>query len=245
MEKETKAVVIFSGGQDSTTCLYWAMARYDVVEAITFNYGQKHLVEIEQSKVICNRESIKQTILDISFLDTIVESALTSNGDVNELNEKGLPASFVPNRNQLFITLAHAYAQKIGSNTLVGGMCETDFSGYPDCRKEFLDKLINATNKGSDSMVFLDTPLMYLTKGQTFHLAAELKRLKEVLEFSHTCYNGDREHRHEWGYGCGECPACELRAAGWNDFVLENEFHLEEYLLTERKKNILNVKKYG
>jgi 7-cyano-7-deazaguanine synthase len=215
---QTKAVVIFSGGQDSTTCLYWALNRYNYVEAITFNYGQKHLIELEQSKIICDNAGVKQTIVDLGFLNTLVESALTSNGDVNEINSKGLPASFVPNRNQLFITLAHAYAQKIDASHLVGGMCETDYSGYPDCRQDFINALAITTNKGSDSFIGIDTPLMRLDKAQTFVLAEQLGCLDEVIELSHTCYNGDREHRHDWGYGCGECPACLLREKGYNEF---------------------------
>lgn len=218
MSKETKAVVIFSGGQDSTTCLYWALSRFDIVEAITFNYGQKHSVELECSRDICAKENVKQTIVDLSFLDTLVESALTSNGNVNELNAKGLPSSFVPNRNQLFITLAHAYAQKIGARTLVGGMCETDYSGYPDCRHDFIMRLQHVTNIGSESMISIDTPLMNLTKAQTFVLAEQLECLAEVVHLSHTCYNGDRTVLHEWGYGCGECPACELRKKGYEEF---------------------------
>ena len=228
-KKETKAVVIFSGGQDSTTCLYWALSRFDVVEAITFNYGQKHLVEVEQSRTICERENVRQTIIDLSFLDTLVESALTSNGDVNKLNEKGLPASFVPNRNQLFITLAHSYAQKIGATTLVGGMCDTDFSGYPDCRDNFIIQLQHVTNMGSEAAIEIATPLMKLTKAQTFELASDLDKLKEVIELSHTCYNGNRELRHEWGYGCGTCPACELRKVGWHEFLLNNNFSIKDY----------------
>jgi 7-cyano-7-deazaguanine synthase len=218
MSKALKAVVIFSGGQDSTTCLYWALNRYDIVEAITFDYGQKHAIEIEQSKKICEKEKINQTIVDVSFLDTLVESALTSNGNVNELNEIGLPASFVPNRNQLFITLAHAYAQKIGALYLVGGMCETDYSGYPDCRQEFINAIQRVTNLGSGRMIGIDTPLMRLDKAQTFVLAEQLGCLSEVIELSHTCYNGDREHKHEWGYGCGDCPACKLRAKGFEEY---------------------------
>jgi len=218
----TKAVVIFSGGQDSTTCLGWALNRYPLVEAITFNYGQKHSIEIEQSKKICNDFKVKQTIVDLSFLNTLVESALTSNGDVNQLNEKGLPASFVPNRNQLFITLAHAYAQKIHAEVLVTGVCETDFSGYPDCRDVFIKKIERSSNLGSDSDIRIHTPLMFLDKGQTFKLAKDEQVLKAVVNDSHTCYNGDREHKHDWGYGCGECPACKLREAGWNDFLTQH-----------------------
>jgi 7-cyano-7-deazaguanine synthase len=216
---KTKAVVIFSGGQDSTTCLYWALEKYDVVEAITFNYGQKHSIELDCAKAICNKEKVKQTIIDISFLNTLVESALTSNGDVNQINEKGLPASFVPNRNQLFITLSHAYAQKIKADTLVTGVCETDFSGYPDCRNEFIESVARTSNLGSASDILIETPLMWLDKAQTFQLAKDLGCLNEVLEHSHTCYNGDHEHKHDWGYGCGHCPACILRREGYEKAI--------------------------
>ena len=213
-----KAIVIFSGGQDSTTCLYWAKKKYDLVEAITFNYGQNHSVELDCAKDICKKENIKQTVIDISFLDTIVESALTSNGDVNKLNKKGLPASFVPNRNQMFITLAHSYAQKVGASYLITGVCETDFSGYPDCRNEFIESIEKTTNLGSESSIKIETPLMYLNKAQTFDLANELGCLKEVIEFSHTCYNGERKTLYDWGYGCDNCPACELRKNGYKEY---------------------------
>jgi len=210
-----KAVVIFSGGQDSTTCLYFAKKLFAEVEAITFNYGQKHLIELKQSKIICEKANVKQTIIDISFLDQIVESALTSNGNVNETNEKGLPASFVPNRNQLFITLAHAYAQKIKATHLITGVCETDFSGYPDCRKDFILLIQRASNLGSDSSIEIFTPLMHLSKAEIFKLAEEEGCLEEVIELSHTCYNGNRFIRNSWGYGCGNCAACELRSNGY------------------------------
>lgn len=213
-----KAVVIFSGGQDSTTCLYWAMNRYKEVECITFNYGQKHSVELDCAKQLCEYENIKQTVIDISFLDTIVESALTSNGDVNKLNEKGLPSSFVPNRNQMFITMAHAYAQKIGVEVLVTGVCQTDYSGYPDCRETFVKAIEWSTNMGSDSNIKIETPLMYLTKAETFELAEKEGCLDRVIHYSHTCYNGNRDNLHDWGYGCDDCPACELRKKGFNEF---------------------------
>jgi 7-cyano-7-deazaguanine synthase len=213
-----KAVIIFSGGQDSTTCLYWARNHFDEIEAITFNYGQKHSIELECSKKICEKNNIKQTIIDISFLNTIVESALTSNGNVNKLNSKGLPDSFVPNRNQLFITLAHSYAQKINAEALITGTCETDFSGYPDCRNVFIKSIEATSNLGSESDISILTPLMYLNKAETFKLADELGYLNEIVNDSHTCYNGDREHLHEWGYGCDNCPACELRKKGFNEF---------------------------
>jgi len=214
-----------SGGQDSVTCLYWALNRYDEVEVITFDYGQKHKVEIEQAQKICAGLNVKQTIIDISFLNTIVESALTSNGDVNKLNKIGLPSSFVPNRNQLFITLAHALAQKSHSKVLIAGMCETDFSGYPDCRRGFIDAIQNTSNLGSGLMSTIDggieiiTPLMYLTKAETFELAEQEGCLEQVINDSHTCYNGDREHSHDWGYGCGKCPACHLRAKGYYEYL--------------------------
>lgn len=213
-----KAIVIFSGGQDSTTCLHFAIKHFDYVEAITFNYGQKHSVELECAKNICTKNNIKQVVIDISFLNTIVESALTSNGNVNKLNSKGLPDSFVPNRNQIFITLAHAYAQKIGAEFLITGTCETDFSGYPDCRQVFIDAIGYASNLGSQSSINILTPLMYLNKAETWKLANDLNVLNEVVIDSHTCYNGDREHLHEWGYGCDNCPACELRKKGFIEF---------------------------
>ncbi|MEY4571384.1 MAG: Cellulophaga phage phiSM [Bacteroidota bacterium] len=220
-----KGVVIFSGGQDSTTILFWAIKMLGVenVEAITFAYGQKHSIEVEQSKIICDLLKVKQTIVDISFLNTLVESALTSNGDVNEINAKGLPASFVPNRNQLFITLAHAYAQKINAQWLVTGVCQTDYSGYPDCRHNFIQEIEKASNLGSDSNISIQTPLMYLNKKETWALANELGCLKWVVELSHTCYNGNRLKFNDWGYGCGECPACELRKKGYYEYIQENQ----------------------
>lgn len=216
-----KAVVIFSGGQDSTTILFWAikMLGAENVETVTFEYGQKHSVEIEQSKIICESVKVKQTIIDISFLGTIVESALTSNGDVNKTNKKGLPDSFVPNRNQLFITLAHAYAQKIDAQWLVTGVCQTDYSGYPDCRHDFIKEIEKTSNLGSDSNISIQTPLMYLNKKETWYMAAKLGCLEQVVLLSHTCYNGNREKFNAWGYGCGECPACKLRENGYNEFV--------------------------
>jgi 7-cyano-7-deazaguanine synthase len=198
--------------------LFWAKDRFTNVEAITFNYGQKHSVELSASKWICEMYNVKQTIIDISFLNTIVESALTSNGDVNEVNAKGLPSSFVPNRNQLFITLAHSYAQKIGAGNLVTGVCETDYSGYPDCRQDFIDNIEKTTNMGSDSDIQILTPLMYLSKAQIFKLAETLNVLSRVIVMSHTCYNGDRTKFHEWGHGCDNCPACELRKKGYEEF---------------------------
>lgn len=212
-----KAVVIFSGGQDSTTCLLWALQMYDEVYAITFNYGQNHSAELACATEICKRLNVKQCQVGLSFFADLVESALTSGGDVNEM-KNGLPASFVPNRNQLFITLAHAYAQKIGAKTLVIGACETDYSGYPDCRKEFINKIQEATNLGSNADVEIETPLMYMTKAETFDLANRMGGLELIIEQTNTCYKGNREILHDWGYGCGECPACKLREKGFKEW---------------------------
>lgn len=214
-----KALVIFSGGQDSTTCLYWAMEKYDQVEAITFHYGQKHVVELNCAKGICVSENIKQTLVDISFLRTLVDSALTSSGDVNQINDKGLPASFVPNRNQLFITLAHSYAQKIGATILITGVCQTDYSGYPDCRQEFIDLLAQVTNYGSQSEISILTPLMNKSKAEIFQMADGLGKLNDIINLTHTCYNGDRDTFFSWGYGCADCPACKLRKSGFYEYL--------------------------
>lgn len=219
-----KAVVIFSGGQDSTTCLKWALNRFDVVHAITFAYGQKHSVEIDQSKIICEHFGVTQSIIDITFLDQICESALLNKDlDVNDIIESGLPASFVPNRNQIFITLAHSYAQKVGASALVTGVCQEDYSGYPDCRRSFIDKIEAATNSGSglvDEMkkISIVTPLMYIDKAKTFLMAVQENCYEEVINMSHTCYNGDRSNLHDWGYGCGICPACKLREKGFEQY---------------------------
>lgn len=214
-----KGLVILSGGQDSVTCLYLALKRCDEVEAITFNYGQNHSIEVDCASQICEMENVRHIIIDISFLGTIVESALTSKGDVTKLNKKGLPDSYVPNRNALFITLAHAYAQKVGADRLYTGVCETDYSGYPDCRQEFITSIIGALNLGSESEISIRTPLMYINKAATFKIAAELGVLHKVIKYSHTCYNGIRDVLHEWGYGCGTCPACKLRIKGYTEFT--------------------------
>lgn len=214
----SKAVVIFSGGQDSLTCLYWAKKNYNEVHAITFKYGQNHNVEIEQAIKVCEMEGIPHVVVDLTFIPFVVNSALLNKGDVNTLNEKGLPSSFVPNRNQLFITVAHAYAQKVKATHLVTGVCQTDYSGYPDCRADFITLIQEASNLGSNSAIRIVAPLMYATKAATFQMAKDLDVLDEVIEHSHTCYNGDRQTKNEWGYGCGKCPACVLREKGWEEF---------------------------
>jgi 7-cyano-7-deazaguanine synthase len=218
-----KVVVIFSGGQDSTTCLYWALKQYPqaMVTCLSFKYGQRHEVELKQAKIICDEVGVPSMVIDLSeILQQLSSSALLHpDKDISTLNENGLPASYVPNRNQLFITLAHAFAQNIGADTLVAGMCQTDYSGYPDCRNQFILSLSIATNLGSDKNIEIKTPLMYLSKAETFSLAEEVGGLDAVLRHSHTCYHGDRSTFNDWGYGCGHCPACQLRSKGYAAFM--------------------------
>lgn len=218
MEAIEKAVVVFSGGQDSTTCLGWALKQYKHVEAITFVYGQMHAVEEQQARIICEKLGVKRTVVIIP-LKEVVESALTSNGDVNQghKDRPHLPASFVPNRNALFLTMAHAYAQKIGARWLVTGVCETDYSGYPDCRHDFIIEMNQALNSGSDSRIGIEVPLMYKNKAEIWGMAEELGVFDLVRDDSHTCYNGSRQE-NPWGAGCGECPACDLRSKGWEEY---------------------------
>ncbi|MEO9971268.1 MAG: 7-cyano-7-deazaguanine synthase QueC [Hyphomonadaceae bacterium] len=226
-ECDRKAIVLFSGGQDSTVCLVWALDHYDTVETIGFTYGQRHAVELE-----CRLEVLKNVrvilpefapklgadhVSDISALGALSDTALTREKAI-EVSEAGLPSTFVPARNLVFLTLAAAFAWRRGSNVLVGGMCETDFSGYPDCRRKTIDAQAKALSLGLDKPVQIETPLMYLDKAQTWDMAEELggePLVDLIIEDTHTCYLGRRDKRHDWGYGCGECPACELRKAGW------------------------------
>lgn len=214
-----KSLVIFSGGQDSTTCLAWAKNNYQQVEAVSFFYNQKHSIELEKSEKICKILNVKQYFIDINFFSSIVNSALVSNENVNKMHQdnQNLPASFVPNRNALFITISHALAQKIKAQDLIVGTCQTDYSGYPDCRREFIDKIEEALNLGSDSNIKIITPLMFLTKAETFTFAEANNCLDLVLNHSHTCYNGSQV-KNDWGFGCGDCPACILRKKGFYDF---------------------------
>jgi 7-cyano-7-deazaguanine synthase len=223
----TGALVLFSGGQDSTVCLGWALDRYERVETVGFDYGQRHEVELRARLVV--RERIVEVspawrgrlgedhVLDMRGFGAVAQSALTADRAI-EMTERGLPSTFVPGRNLAFLVYAAALADRRGLKVLVGGMCETDFSGYPDCRRDTLDAMVQALNLGMEQDFILDTPLMRLTKAETWGLAHALggDRLVEiVLEDSHTCYLGERGARHDWGYGCGACPACELRARGW------------------------------
>lgn len=216
--KRNKAVVVLSGGQDSVTCLYYALKNFEEVHAITFFYNQKHYVELQCAENICKKENVKHLVINLHFLPEVIESAMVTGGDTSKLNNKGLPSSFVPNRNALFLTLAHGYAQKIEAGNVITGVCQTDFSGYPDCRNDFVQHLCSTLNEGSDSKILFHTPLMWLNKAETFALAGQLGKLDEVIKESHTCYEGNREKFNEWGYGCGVCPACELRKKGYEQY---------------------------
>jgi 7-cyano-7-deazaguanine synthase len=219
------ALVLFSGGQDSATCLAWALQRYARVETVGFDYGQRHGVEMQARQVVRDEMAAllpkgdrlgPDHVIDIRGFGAIGETAMTTDRAI-EVDERGLPTTFVPGRNLVFLTCAAALADRRGMLTLVGGMCETDFSGYPDCRRDSLDALQAALRLGMARDFLIETPLMRLTKAQTWALADQLggRALVElILEHSHTCYLGERGERHAWGYGCGTCPACELRARG-------------------------------
>ncbi len=212
------ALIVFSGGQDSTTCLYWAKRHFARVRALAFDYGQKHAVELIQAKEIAELAQVPLEKIEIS--GAMQGSALTEHdGDVNAPHTKNpaLPATFVPARNALFLTLAAAHAYRWGIRDLVGGMCETDFSGYPDCRQSFIDAMQHALSLGLDEPLRIHTPLMRLTKAQTWKLANELEILEIVREMSHTDYNGDRTQRNEWGYGRLDNAASRLRAQGYQE----------------------------
>ncbi len=224
------ALVLFSGGQDSTVCLAWALDRYGRVETVGFDYGQRHAAELT-ARVKVREEMARRFpawagrlgedhLIDIRSFGAIGETALTTARAI-EVTEGGLPSTFVPGRNLVFLTYAAALADRRGLAHLVGGMCETDYSGYPDCRRDTLDALQAALNLGMDQRFAIETPLMRLSKADTWALAQDLGGrmfVDLVVEESHTCYLGDRSHRHDWGYGCGACPACELRARGWREW---------------------------
>ena len=225
------ALVLFSGGQDSATCLAWALSRHARVETVGFDYGQRHAVELEARLKV--RDGMAAALpavadrlgpdhmVDLSGYGRLAESALTAEREI-EMGARGLPSTFVPGRNLIFLVAAAALADRRGLDVLVGGMCETDFSGYPDCRRDTLDAMEQALALGLDRPTPILTPLMRLTKADTWALAHELggeALVRLIVEDSHTCYRGDRSVLHPWGYGCGTCPACELRAAGWAEWV--------------------------
>ena len=227
---DSGALVLFSGGQDSTTCLAWALQRYPRVETIGFDYGQRHRVELDCRPIVLQRlrEAFpdwaarlgEDHLLDLSVLGQLSDTALTRDRAI-ELQAGGLPNTFVPGRNLLFFTLAAALAYRRGMRVLVGGMCETDYSGYPDCRHDTLQALERALSLGLDQPLTLETPLMWIDKAATWRMAQQLggnTLVALVRDDTHTCYLGDHATRHDWGLGCGACPACELRRNGWRAF---------------------------
>lgn len=221
-----KAIVLFSGGQDSTTCLAWAKKNYDEVLALTFSYRQKHEIELIQAEEICRILEIPWFLIDISFYAEMAESSLIIGGGdfmTRHPKQPNLPSTWVPNRNALFLLLAHTFAQKHEARAIVIGINQIDYSGYPDCRDYFLEAMMSALNAGSglltdNNRIGIIAPLLRRSKGQIFEMAAELGILELIIEESHTCYRGNRDRIHDWGRGCGECDACNLRRAGWLEF---------------------------
>jgi 7-cyano-7-deazaguanine synthase len=219
--------VLFSGGQDSTVCLAWALDRFARVETVGFDYGQRHRAELDvrprvRERIVALRTGWAERlgddhVLRLDALAAMSETALTRDAAI-EIAENGLPTTFVPGRNLIFFAFAGALAYRRGAKHLVAGMCETDFSGYPDCRDDTIKAMQLALNLGMDRRFVLHTPLMWIDKAKTFALAHELAGdtfVDLLVEETHTCYLGDRTHRHAWGFGCGECPACRLRADGF------------------------------
>ncbi|WP_338555364.1 7-cyano-7-deazaguanine synthase QueC [Paenibacillus sp. KS-LC4] len=208
-----KAVVVFSGGQDSTTCLFWALKRYDVVEAVTFNYGQRHKLELDSAAQIAQELGVKHHVLDMSLLNQLAPNALTRDDIAIEQTEGGLPTTFVDGRNLLFLSFAAILAKQIDAHTVVTGVCETDFSGYPDCRDIFIKSTNVTLNLAMDYPFVIETPLMWLNKAQTWQLADELGAFEFVRSKTLTCYNGILAD------GCGDCPACKLRSQGLEQYL--------------------------
>jgi 7-cyano-7-deazaguanine synthase len=215
--KKEKAVVVFSGGQDSTTCLFWALKQFDEVEAVTFDYGQRHRLEIEVAASIAKELGVPHTVLDMSLLNQLAPNALTRSDIAIEQNEGQLPSTFVDGRNLLFLSFAAVLAKQKRARHLVTGVCETDFSGYPDCRDIFIKSLNVTLNLAMDYQFVIHTPLMWLTKAQTWKLADELGAFEFVRTKTLTCYNGVIAD------GCGECPACVLRRRGLEEYMREKE----------------------
>lgn len=228
--RDARALVLFSGGQDSSVCLAWALSRYGHVETVGFDYGQRHAVEMAARQVVRRQMAAidpawgdrlgEDHVLDMRGFGAIGETAMTADRAF-EITEKGLPNTFVPGRNLVFLTYAAALADRRGLRDLVGGMCETDFSGYPDCRRDTLDALEASLNLGMAQDFRIRTPLMRLTKAQTWALSRTLggpALVELIVDESHTCYRGERGRRHAWGHGCGDCPACDLRARGWAEW---------------------------
>jgi 7-cyano-7-deazaguanine synthase len=230
-EAAAGALVLFSGGQDSTTCLALALDQYARVETVGFDYGQRHRVELDQRAVIRdllrhNFPAWRERLGDdhVIHIEALAQISTTATTEAIEIvtGERGLPNTFVPGRNLLFLTFAAALAYRRGFKHIIGGMCETDFSGYPDCRDDTVKAMQLALNLGMDARFVLETPLMWLDKAATWRLAESLggtPLVDLILETTHSCYLGERTVRYDWGYGCGSCPACQLRAEGWRKYI--------------------------
>ena len=225
------ALVLFSGGQDSTTCLAWALERYEVVETVGFKYGQRHSVEMECRQTVLTairaefplwgKKLGADHVIDLAVISDLSETSLTRDVEI-KFNSDGLPNTFVPGRNIMFLTTAAMVAYRRGATVLIAGMCETDFSGYPDCRDDTIKALQVALNIGMASRIVIETPLMWIDKAGTWVLARNLggEALVELIKKdTHTCYKGDRSLLHDWGYGCGFCPSCELRLNGFHKYL--------------------------
>lgn len=213
MLKNEKAVVVFSGGQDSTTCLFWAKEQFAEVETVTFDYGQRHKYEIECAAQIAQEQGVHQTVLDMSLLNQLAPNALTRSDIEIAEGDEGVPNTFVDGRNLLFLSFAAVLAKQKGARHLVTGVCETDFSGYPDCRDNFVKSLNVTLNLAMDYPFVIHTPLMWLDKADTWELADRMNALDYVRQNTLTCYNGIK------GDGCGECPSCQLRKAGLDKYL--------------------------
>jgi 7-cyano-7-deazaguanine synthase len=224
------ALVLFSGGQDSTTCLAWALEHYAHVETLGFSYGQRHAIEMSLRPVLLEKITHvkpewqgklgQDHVIDLSLISQLSETAMTSNIEI-KMQENGLPNTFVPGRNLMFVMTAAMLAHRRGIKVLVGGMCETDFSGYPDCRDDSMKSLQVALNIGMNAQYRVETPLMWIDKADTWRLAQQLggnTLIELIQQDTHTCYLGERGQLHDWGYGCGTCPACTLRAQGYTQF---------------------------
>ncbi len=221
--KTDGAVVLFSGGQDSTVCLAWALKTFDRIETVGFDYGQSHRVEMDCRTQILSALNPQgdDHVLNLPILNEISETALTHDMEI-AMQENGLPNTFVPGRNILFLTTAAMLAYRKGISNLVTGVCETDYSGYPDCRDSFIKSMSVSLSAGMDTLVTIHTPLMFIDKAQTWQLAHDLggqQLVDLILEDTHTCYRGERSQRHDWGYGCADCPACELRQSGYEKWI--------------------------
>ena len=231
MDMTRKAMVMLSGGQDSATCLAWALDKYELVETIGFSYGQRHIVELDCRQTVLS-EIVKLSskwcsrlgpdrIVPLDGVTKLSDSALLNQKKIDNKPGK-LPNTFVPGRNLLFLTYAAALCYNRGIQTIVGGMCETDYSGYPDCRNETIGSMQNSLSLGMETSFKIVTPLMHLTKSDTWALAEKLggnSFVDLIIENTATCYQGDRENRHDWGYGCNNCPACELRSDGYSKYI--------------------------